>query len=110
MEEDKQKLREYAALKSQIKQFEKEADKMKPEVLAIIERLNPQEEDHKVSTDFGYFSSVPKRKYTYTIETQVLADKVKAEKKREEQDGTATYEIEPYLKFDAPKGDRANDE
>lgn len=102
--ESKAKLESYATIKVEIKRLEKQAEELQPELLDILEQLNPTEEDHKVKTEFGSFSAVPKRKYSYSVDTQVLVDKVKDEKKREEQDGTATYEINPYLKFDAPKG------
>jgi predicted nucleic acid-binding Zn-ribbon protein len=110
MEEAKNKLREYADLKEVIKKFEKKIKAMQPELFKILEQINPGEEDHKVSTDFGSFSAVPKRKYTYSVDTQVLIDKVSAEKEREEQDGTASYEVNPYLKFDAPKVDHKDEE
>lgn len=94
----KEKLQEYADLKSVIKQAENKIKELKPEIDKILVELNP-EDDNKVETDFGTFSRVPKRKYKYSTEVEVLSDKVKEMKETEEQTGTAEYTIEPYILF-----------
>lgn len=94
----KEKLQEYADLKTLIKQAETKIKELKPEVDKILIELNPAD-DNKVETDFGTFCRVQKRKYKYSTEVEVLSDKIKEMKETEEQTGKAEYTIEPYILF-----------
>lgn len=97
MEDIKTKLQEYANLKLQIANLEQKVEDMKPEIVAAVEQLNP--EDHVVETDYGVFSMVAKRKYTYPEEIVAAEASVKELKKEAEAKGTATYVENPYLLF-----------
>jgi hypothetical protein len=97
---DKEILFKYAEIKRLIGEYEEQLKELKPQVQEVILKINP-DDDSKVETDFGTFSLVQKRKYTYSTETQVLEDKLKEVKETEEQTGKATYSINPYLLFKA---------
>lgn len=104
MEEQKEILKKYAEIKDVVKRCEAQIEEMKPQIVDIISKLNPGEDEHPVEVEgIGKFSCVQKRKYSYSTETRVLEDKVKEVKKTEEQNGVATYIINPYLKFDPVK-------
>lgn len=94
---DEEVLRKYAETKLLISGLEDKLEELKPQVIAIVDRLNP--EDHEVATDFGKFSNVQKRKYTYTEVVEAKTEELKLLKKEEEAKGIAPYVIEPYLKF-----------
>jgi len=95
--EIKDKMQKYANLKAQIKLLETEVDEMKSIILEAVQELAPV--DGVVETDFGTFTSVPKRKYTYSEDTVSLEKKVKELKADEEATGVATYVINPYLLY-----------
>jgi len=97
MEQQKETLRRYASLKEQIKQLENQVEMLKPEVELIVVELNPT--DKTVETDFGSFTMVPKRKYTYSDGVQLAEKSLKETKKNEEATGVATYTEAPYLLF-----------
>lgn len=100
MTDEKEKLVKYATLKNLIKQYEDQLDEMKPEIIEIISRVNPDEDEHTVDVDgVGKFSCVQKRKYKYSVDVQVAEDKVKAMKLEEEQTGKAKYVVNPYLLY-----------
>ena len=97
IEEQKATLKQYASLKEQIKQLENQVEMLKPEVELIVVELNPT--DKTVETDFGSFTMVPKRKYTYSEGVQLAEKSLKETKKNEEATGVATYTDVPYLLF-----------
>jgi archaellum component FlaC len=97
IEEQKAALKQYASLKEQIKQLENQVEMLKPEVELIVVELNPT--DKTIETDFGSFTMVPKRKYTYSEGLQLLEKTVKDTKKEEEATGVATYTETPYLLY-----------
>lgn len=99
IEQKKATLKQYASLKAQIAQLEDQVDMLKPEVEVIIVEINPT--DNIVEAEWGTFSLVPKRKYTYTEDTQNAEKLLKERKKEEEATGAATYEVQPYVLFKA---------
>lgn len=94
---DEEVLKKYAETKLLISGLEDKLEELKPQVIAIVDKLNP--EDHEVATDFGRFSNVQKRKYEYTEVVTSKTEELKQLKKEEEAKGIASYVIEPYLKF-----------
>lgn len=98
---DKQLFAQYAALKSQIKTLEAELEPMKEQLLAVFVAKNADE----IQTEFGTFTYVPKRSYTYTTEIINLEETLKEKKKQAEAVGTATYVIKPYVLFKETKLD-----
>ena len=97
MDEKKDKLRAYAALKAQISSLEDQLDKLKPEICQIVEEANPI--DKTIETEWGNFEMVQKRKYIYPQDILDLEAGVKEKKKEAEATGEAEFEINPYLKF-----------
>lgn len=97
MDKNRETLKQYADLKSQVSKLEDQMEALKPEVMDIIESVNP--DDKTVETDFGSFTVVQKRKYEYSDEIVALEKDVKERKKAEEATGDAVYTIAPYLKF-----------
>lgn len=97
VEEKKVILKQYASLKEQIKSLEDQLDILKPTVELIVIELNPV--DKTVETDFGSFTMIPKRKYTYSDGVQLAEKSLKETKKNEEATGVATYTEAPYLLF-----------
>lgn len=95
--DQKETLQKYANLKAQIKLLTAEMDGLKETVSGIVTELNPT--DGIVETEFGTFTMVPKRKYTYSEETVSLEEKVKELKADEEATGVATYVVNPYLLY-----------
>lgn len=58
---------------------------------ALKEKLTPRmPSDSVIETDDGTFSIVERPKWRYSVETRALDEDIKARKKREEADGTAT--------------------
>lgn len=96
---DKQKLAQYAALKTQIKTLEKELDLLKEPVMEMLG------DNDEIQTDFGTFTKVNKRKYSYPSEIAIMEDIVKEKKKEAEATGTATYTENPYILFKEVKGE-----
>ncbi len=97
IEHAKTQLRAYADLKAQISVLENQLEILKPEVETIVVELAP--EDKVVETEFGTFTMVPKRKYTYSEAVQLAEKALKDTKKNEEATGVATYEVNPYVLF-----------
>lgn len=90
-------LRKYATIKQEIKRLETEEDEMKPLISDLVLELNP--DDRTVATDFGVFTIVPKRKYSYSDDIIQAEEDVKTLKKEAEAKGTAAFVEQPYLKF-----------
>lgn len=99
MENKQEILKRYAEIKAEISALETLIDEMKPDIVQIVEAANP--EDHEVVTDFGTFTVVQKRKYTYTPDVIKKEEEVKQLKKEQEAKGEAEYTILPYLMFKA---------
>jgi len=94
---EKEKFIEYANLKSQIKVLENKIDELKPFIVELVLKMNPQ--DKTVETELGTFTMVPKRKYTYSVIVDQKESELKEAKKVEEATGIAKYEESEYLKF-----------
>lgn len=82
-------VQKYAELKAQISDLESQLDALKPE----IETLVADSEGMKLETKYGVFKMmyVPKWKYSPELSTQenLLKDKLKLMKKKEELEGVA---------------------
>lgn len=99
MDEKKEKLKLYASLKAQISSLEDKLEQIKPEIVSIVEELNPI--DKTIETDWGTFEMVQKRKYIYPQSIVDAETEIKAKKKELEATGEAEFEISPYLKFNS---------
>lgn len=95
---DKQQLQQYAALKKEIKKLAKEVEEIQPEILEIVEKMNPV--DKTVEMEEGTFVIASKRKYTYPLEIIEAEEKLEEAKKAAQARGDATYEVTEYLKFE----------
>lgn len=93
----KQQLEKYAEIKAIIAKYEAELEELKPAIIQVVEEMNPA--DKTVETDFGTFSMVSKRKYTYPAEIEAAETALKQSKKEAEAKGTAPYVENPYLLF-----------
>ena len=99
MDEKKDKLLKYAAIKQQIKSLEDKAEELKEEVVAIVLEMNPT--DKTVETDVGTFVMVQKRKYNYSEDVITKEEELKQLKTEEEAKGIAEYTVSEYLKFNS---------
>jgi len=95
---DSEVLRQYAEVCTAIKKLEEKKDELKGLASKAIENINP-DDDNKVTTDFGTFSNVTKRKYQYSSFVENLKSEFDLAKEKEEQDGTAEYTESKYVKF-----------
>ena len=99
MDEKKDKLLKYAAIKQQIKSLEDKAEELKEEVVAIVLEMNPT--DKTVETDVGTLVMVQKRKYNYSEDVITKEEELKQLKTEEEAKGIAEYTVSEYLKFNS---------
>ncbi len=100
----KQKLERLASLKRQIKSLTQETEILAEEVLNEIK----SEGGTKVETDFGTFSIVERRTWTYPPVIQAMAKDLEENKKKAQQVGTAEAEVNYSLSYYPPK--KANGE
>lgn len=96
---DKALFQEYADIKNQIAQLQKEADEIAQEVTL---EMNNNELD-KVESDFGTFYFTTRKIWKYSEAIDDLAENLKATKKDEEETGRATFEESKSLSFRAAK-------
>lgn len=92
---NKQNFEKYAQLKEQEKEIAEEIKELKP---LLVEDMLEAKAD-KVESDYGTFSIVKRKHWTYSSDTQALDLKLKEIKKTEEADGTATYTEKENLMF-----------
>ena len=92
-------LEAYAARKAELKQIEAELDEMEPEVLKLLEKNGMD----TLKEDYGTFSVVYRKKWTYSKELvekeKQYATVIKAEKQDEQESGEATYEENKGLSY-----------
>jgi len=99
-EEIKQKFLRYENMKLEAKAVETEMKELAAELVQYVP------EGEKLSGTSGVFSAKVRNSYKYSDGTKRAEEELKATKKREEQDGTATViPGDPYLEYRANKGE-----
>lgn len=121
---NKELLKEYATVKTQIKELTSKAKEMEPEVLTEVMSSTKELEMDNLKTDYGTFSLTSKKSYTYsedytkkesevdaeiapikekikplTEEIDVLRSVLVGIAKEEEESGKAKVEIKTGLRF-----------
>ncbi len=95
----KEKFKQYAEIKNKIKALTTEAKDIEKEVLSEMQEI----EAKTVKSDFGTFSIVERKSWTYTDEVKELEMQNKvtitAIKKLEEEEGKATLKVSESLMF-----------
>jgi len=92
---EKETFKQYASIKNQIKELTAEAKELEPELTAEITKAGID----VVKTEFGTFSITKRKTWTYSGDVTELEDKVKIQKKEEEEKGVATFEEKTGLMF-----------
>ena len=92
---EKQTFEAYAKIKHQIKELTAEAKELEQEILPDMIEGGID----KVKTEFGGFTIVNRKTWTYSEKVAELSEEVKAQKKKEEEDGTAKAEEKKSLLF-----------
>jgi len=92
-EETKIALRRYEALKLEAKKIDEELDTLKEIVTAAVP------EGSILKGEFGVFTSKKRDKWTYSPETTLLADTLKATQKEEIAKGIATSEPTVFVEY-----------
>ncbi len=100
-QEEKDKLTQYAELKSEIKILEKKAEELNPAVLEIMEEHKAEE----ITLYIGKLSLGSRRTWKYSAEITEMDQGLKNAKKEEEQLGVATYTEKKYVVFKTGKDD-----
>lgn len=90
-------LADYAELKTQEKAV---AEKLKELAPQIVEQMGKNEAE-EIETSYGKFSISKRRSWTYPEDLMARETVLKADKKKAEQVGTATYEETPFLVYRA---------
>ena len=90
---------EYAELKMQEKEIKKQVDAKKK----LVEQLMEEEGKKLEKNELGTFVMVPRKKWTYSKETQDLDTKLKLQIEDEREDGTATFTESSSVTFTANK-------
>ena len=93
------KLKRYADIKQEIKSLTAEADAMKPEITAHMDK----EGADKIETSFGIFSFTIRKKWAYPNYVADLEKSFKTKKKESEENGDATFEESKTLTFNEVK-------
>lgn len=99
---NKDLLERYADIKDAIADFEKQAESLKPEILAMLQKEGADEVNLK---DRGNFVVVPKRKWKYPAPIVTMEEELKKAKTEAEAKGEATWEENPYVMFKPVKKD-----
>ena len=95
MKIDKSKLERYAELKVEAARIKAAIDELNPLIQAEMEESNLEE----IESDYGKFYFKKRRDWTYPENVVKLEEEYKAEKKKSEQVGTATYNEINILNF-----------
>jgi vacuolar-type H+-ATPase subunit I/STV1 len=103
---DKSKLERYAELKIESAKLKAEIDELNPLIQLEMEESNLEE----IESDYGHFFFKKKREWEYPQNVVELEEKYKAEKKKSEQLGTATYQEVNVLNFKTKNEDTKNQE
>ena len=92
---DKSKLERYAELKVEATRIKGLIEELNPLIQAEMEESNIED----IESDYGHFFFKKKREWEYPQNVVELEEKFKAEKKKSEQLGTATYQEVNVLNF-----------
>lgn len=85
----------YATLEAQKREIEERQATIKDDALVFLKEQGLD----KVESDFGSFKVVPRKTWKYTEKVAELDAATKAQKKLEEEDGSATAEVKESLTF-----------
>ncbi len=89
-------IKQYEQLKLQIAKLEKEADALKPAILAEVALGT------KIESEYGVLTVQSRSQWEYSDTVKSMEDRLKAQKKEEMADGTAVETPgAPYLVFKA---------
>ena len=95
-----------AEIKTQVKLLMEEYSMLEVQVLERVKILSAGTDKYAVKVgEYGTFSVVPFRTWTYTPKTTELEAEVKQLKKTEEADGSAKAEIKDTLRFTGAKAE-----
>ena len=89
----------YSNLDFEIKQLEEQKTMLRSEILDELK----QNDVVKQETKYGVFTTASRKSYEYTETVKKLEEKVKLQKVKEEQKGSAKLKLTEYLVFNAPK-------
>lgn len=89
----------FAELDAQIKTLETEKEALRPTIQAEMEAQRIDQ----VKADYGTFFFTTRKTWKYSPKVEEMSTALKEQKKREEQDGTATAEEITSLSFKAAK-------
>ncbi len=90
---------QYALVASQVKELQIKQKLLSLQCLAEMESNNA----NQMKADFGTFSTVERKKWTYTNIVKELEKSVKEQKKEEEENGEAKFETSKSLRFQVTK-------
>lgn len=93
---------EYYELDSQIKSLEERKDKLRKEILFGMK----EDGKDKLEEDFGKFSIMSVRRFSYTENVIKAQENVKIMKKAEESMGLATVKVFDTLRFTSKKEEK----
>lgn len=85
----------YSNLMFEIKKMDEEKNLLRANILEELKKNKMT----KTETDFGIFTAASRRSYKYTEVVKKLEEKVKLQKVKEEQKGTAKEKITEYLVY-----------
>lgn len=83
-------LKEYAALKVEMRSCEERLKQLKPTVESALIRVDAQL--NPIQTEHGKFTLRPRRLWTYSDELEARIEQVKADQKTEQATGLASFE------------------
>ena len=95
----KETYEKYASLDAQIKVLEEQKEALKTEILSKM----LENEEEKISTEFGNFTVTKLKKWTYPLEVVNKETDYKLAKSKAETDGTATFVENNSLRFSQAK-------
>lgn len=98
---DKEKIKQYAEIKNEIKALEEKAKELNDEIFNSMVENNLEE----VNFDEGKLSLTPRKTWAYPASIVEADAKLKTMKKEAEQVGTATYTTAYSLRYTA-KGEK----
>lgn len=93
-----EKFKEYAKLYAKSNEIKAQLEGLKLELIEAMEQEGVSSE----ATPYGKFTKAVRTSFVYSEKVKLLDEKVKIQKKKEEQNGTATVgTLTPYIIFKA---------